>query len=287
MLVDTGVISWDSTLRSILGEQFAVEDEWATNHLTLADAVSHRTGMPRHDLVYRANGSAAEVMEGMRHLPMTAEPRIRFQYCNLMFTTLGVVVERLSGLGLGKYLTEMIWGPLEMRSTFLSLEDAKKCGAVLAQGYHWTNLSAGFVPLPLTPVDQVGGAGATISTVLDYAKWVRMFLHHESPLLHRGYAAVLEPRMIMDSVPSYVATDSLYAAGWIRSTYRGQKVVWHNGGLPGFGAMVVFLPESKFGVVVMGNSEAAQTYGSLEIVYSLIDDLLGVPDNERRDWFSE
>lgn len=58
-------------------------------------------------------------------------------------------------------------------------------------------------------------------------------------------------------------------------------------GFPVFGALVLFLPDWDFGVVIMGNSESVQTYASLEIAYTLVDDLLGVPKGERRNWLAE
>lgn len=40
---------WETKICSIIRDDFVLQDEWATNHLTLEDAVCHRTGMPRHD----------------------------------------------------------------------------------------------------------------------------------------------------------------------------------------------------------------------------------------------
>lgn len=183
LLVDTNALSWSSTVRSILGDDFAVEAEWPSHHLTIDDAVSHRSGLPRHDYVYHSNMSTTQMIRGLRHLPLTAEPRTTFQYCNLMFTTLGVIIETLSRQSLVQYLQEKLWTPLGMHSTFLSRASASETGGSrLATGYHWNDITKDYIPASTTPIDTVGGAGAIVSTVADYAKWVRMFLRRAHPL---------------------------------------------------------------------------------------------------------
>ena len=43
-------IDWESKLASLIREDFVLSDEYANNHVSLTDALSHRTGMPRHDI---------------------------------------------------------------------------------------------------------------------------------------------------------------------------------------------------------------------------------------------
>ena len=93
-------------------------DSWATSHVTLEDILSHRTGLPRHDLSYGGSQDTLKgVVQSLRHLPLTAEPRTKFQYCNLMFMTASYVAEVLEGKWLGDVLKERIWAPLGMTST--------------------------------------------------------------------------------------------------------------------------------------------------------------------------
>ncbi|KAK1714323.1 beta-lactamase/transpeptidase-like protein, partial [Colletotrichum lupini] len=43
-------LSWKTPVSHILRDDFVLSDEWATAHITLEDAMSHRTGYPSHDL---------------------------------------------------------------------------------------------------------------------------------------------------------------------------------------------------------------------------------------------
>jgi hypothetical protein len=45
-----------------------------------------------------------------------------------------------------------------------------------------------------------------------------------------------------------------YGLGWFLSLERGQKVVEHDGGMPGFLSKVSLMPAEKFGFVVLNNS---------------------------------
>ena len=90
--------------------RLVLKDEWATSYVTLEDALSHRTGMPRHDLSLNGlNTTVPDVVRKLRYLPMTAEPRAQWQYCNMMYITVTHLIETYTGDRLGKTLRERIW----------------------------------------------------------------------------------------------------------------------------------------------------------------------------------
>jgi len=43
-------LQWSTTIKSLIPEEFVTEDEYATNHLTLEDFLSHRSGYGRHEV---------------------------------------------------------------------------------------------------------------------------------------------------------------------------------------------------------------------------------------------
>lgn len=46
---NTARLAWDTPVHDIIPGDFVLADAWATTHVTLEDALSHRTGLPRHD----------------------------------------------------------------------------------------------------------------------------------------------------------------------------------------------------------------------------------------------
>jgi CubicO group peptidase (beta-lactamase class C family) len=123
---DEGKFSWDEPIRTYVPE-FAMEDDYATLHATTRDAVAHRTGLPRHDLVWYNSDTVDyhNVVERLPHLKMNAEFRERWQYNNLMYMTAGHVAEVLGGDSWEALVRARIFGPLGMTRTHTSIMDAK------------------------------------------------------------------------------------------------------------------------------------------------------------------
>ena len=63
MLADEGKLKWDDKVREHL-DYFRLSDELADREVTIRDLLCHRTGMPRHDLLW--SGRVAESARG-RH----------------------------------------------------------------------------------------------------------------------------------------------------------------------------------------------------------------------------
>ena len=45
-------INWKTKLASLIRDDFVLQDDYVTYHITLVDALSHRTGMPKHDMSF-------------------------------------------------------------------------------------------------------------------------------------------------------------------------------------------------------------------------------------------
>ncbi|KND87177.1 D-aminopeptidase [Tolypocladium ophioglossoides CBS 100239] len=278
---------WNTPISSIIRDDFVLQDEWATNHITLEDAVSHRTGMPRHDMtsLRSVNGRPAvprDIVRNLRNLPTTAEPRVKFQYCNLMFVTLSHVIETITGKWLGDVLKENIWSPLGMDSTYLDLDEALAAPNHLARGYYWDEENEKYNEVRYMPVTEVSGAGAIFSNVLDYAKWVKSLLHKTGPLSESVYEDIRKPRFI-SGTPSYGRDVPLYGLAWDRFIYKGHVVYTHDGGMHAFGAEVFWLPEIKYGVVSFANTAVSSNAAEEALVLKLVDEKLGIKEEDRID----
>ncbi|RYO87225.1 hypothetical protein DL764_008891 [Monosporascus ibericus] len=92
---DYSNITCTAPISYLLREDFILSDEWNTTHITVEDALSHWTGYPRHDLVVR--GLTRDSVRNLRNLPMSAEPRARYQYCKKMYGAVGYLIETLTG----------------------------------------------------------------------------------------------------------------------------------------------------------------------------------------------
>lgn len=285
-------LTWQTPLSSLIREDFVLPDEWATSHVTLEDALSHRTGMPDHDLSWGTlNTTVRDAVRKLRHLRMTAEPRTKWQYCNLMYITITHFIETYTSNWLSNILRDRIWEPLGMKDTFFSLSDSKAAtytgNASLARGYVWLNRTQEYRSVSYMDSDAVSGAGAIISNVLDYAKWLRCMMTMAAPLSQAAHNSLRFPRI---NIPAFgIQNTGLrvvhgYALGWFISYYRGEVMLWHTGSLGGFATMMAYLPRRNWGFTIMANDMEGGKITHQILSYQLLDDLLGTPQSERLSW---
>lgn len=252
--------------------------------------------MPRHDLsLVGSNTTVRDGVQKLRHLQMTAEPRTKWQYCNLMYIAVSHFIETYTGTLLGRTLSERIWKPLAMDNTFFSLSDAEAATytgkASLARGYSWLNKTREYLNVPYVDSDVVSGAGATISNVLDYAKWLRCLMARAPPLSSAAHDALHFPRINLplllppqDTKHSGFRGVDGYALAWFISNYRGEVMIWHPGGLLGFATMMAYLPRKQWGFTIMANSGQGGRRANQILSFELLDDILGTPESERLSW---
>ncbi|KAL7820596.1 putative penicillin-binding protein [Trichoderma gracile] len=289
---------WSTPISSIIRDDFVLQDEWATNHVTLDDAVSHRTGMPRHDgsllSVVDDGGSSdsssssrpatpRDVVRNLRNLPLAAEPRQVSYYCNLMYATLSHVVETVTGKWLGRVLREVIWAPLGMDSTFFDLQSALDAPEHMASGYAWDDERGEYKEIPYMTLTEVSGAGSVISNALDYAKWIKSLIQQSGPLSEQVHEDIRTPRAFWGGSPDKGYDLQLYGLGWIRTLHKGHVVYTHAGGMHAYGTEVYWFPEAKYGVVVFGNTATCHVVEEV-VGWKLIDDRLGIPEEDRFDY---
>ncbi|POR35851.1 Beta-lactamase/transpeptidase-like protein [Tolypocladium paradoxum] len=278
---------WLTPISSILKDDFVLQDQWATDHLTLEDAVSHRTGIPRHDrsLMREKGGvplSLKDIVRNLRNLPIPNEPRTKFRYSNYMYITLSHVIETVTKKKLKQVMREMIWDPLGMKSTYFGLQEANKALGKLATGYIWIDQFQNHSPAAYMPLTDLSGAAAVISNVRDYAKWIQSLLNQTQLFSESVHQDILTPRMIQYPLPSNNFDVTLYGLGWYRATLGGLVAYRHDGEIIGFGAQVYLFPDDEFGFVIFANDDSASTVNAL-ISRKLIADKFNIPENDILD----
>jgi CubicO group peptidase (beta-lactamase class C family) len=249
-----------------------LSDEYVTGHATLEDALSHRTGLPRHDLSYGGpNFTIQNLIDSLPYLPVTREIRQEWQYCNIMFLVLSSIIEKLSGSTLGSFFKKHIWDPLGMTNTYINLDDAKS-SSHLATGYYYDNDTAEYLSLDYIDPEFVAGAGGIISSVSDFAKYLRAMLQSDPVLLSaKSYTELRTGRIIMPQPLGGISVGpAAYSLGWMVGVISGVEVFYHTGNVPGFTTFMMYIPQKKWAVAVMANGDI----GGGPLVYALALELL-------------
>ncbi|ODA80212.1 hypothetical protein RJ55_03170 [Drechmeria coniospora] len=281
-------VQYEATMSSLLPDDFVMPGTDHA-HVTLEDVLSHRTGMPPHEMALfgaqakspnRAD-DARSITRKLRHLPVVAANGEKFVYCNMMYTAASHLVEQKSGTSFSDFLEENLLGPLRLDSTALLLERAqeKGLGHRVAAGYvrsRKTGQPSEAPPLAGTPESQ--GAGQIFSTANDYAKWVKAMMHREGPITDRVYQGLTKKRMLQDPPAEGMSEDQMiyYSFGWDVRQYRGHTIVSHDGGDIGCQCNHFFVPELKFGGAIFSNSDHAGPLVS-QLTFQVIDEVLQGP----------
>ncbi len=153
---------------------FALADPWVTDHLTISDLYTHRSGLPDHagdgleDLGY----NRAQVLEKLRQLPLNPF-RITYEYTNFGVTAGAEAVAAAAGTDWETLSQNTIYGPLGMTSTSSRFADYqarenRTVGHILEDGKYKVG--------PVRDADAQSPAGGVSSSVNDMAKWLDMVL---------------------------------------------------------------------------------------------------------------
>ena len=281
ILVDEGKVEWDKPVRNYL-PAFELKDEYITANMTVRDLVTHRSGLPRHDLLwYGSSLTRKEIFDRLRYLDFSAGFREKFQYNNLMFMTAGYLVGQVTNNSWENFVAERIFKPLDMTNSNFSVEASQKA-TDFAQPYSIENEKV--KKIPFRNLDEIGPAGSINSCVDDMLKWLQFHLNKgkvgDKQLVSESEMQNMQtPYMFISSrMESNDRSHSNYGLGWFISMYRGHKFVQHDGGIDGFVTSTTFLPFDNLGVFVVNN--AASSISSYVTSYA-VDLLLGFEPIDR------
>ncbi len=285
ILVDEGRVEWDRPVIDYLPD-FRLKDEYATMHVTVRDLLLHRTGLPRHDLVwYGASLSRQQLYHRLRFLTPSAELRQLWQYQNLMYMTAGYLIEKITGQSWESFVRNRILEPLEMHETNFSVEVSKRADDAALP---YAEVKGKLKRIPFRNIDAMGPAGSINSNLEEMAHWVLLQLNKGTYKGRRIISAetlseIHRPQMVVPRPRKYKELFYLnYAMGWMVTSYRGHLLLMHGGSIDGFKAAVSFMPDDGLGLIVFANKSGTPVPQLL--TYAIYDRLLGLkpaPWNER------
>ncbi|MGH9863563.1 MAG: serine hydrolase [Candidatus Acidiferrales bacterium] len=288
MLVDEGKLEWDRPVREFLPE-FRLNDPVASERMTPRDLVTHRSGLPRHDLLwYNAGFTRREMVERLRYLEPSKDFRSTYQYNNLMFMTAGYLVGQRAGMSWEDFVRRRIFQPLAMTSSNFSVRDSEK-SPDFAQPYEKVKEEVKLVPFRV--IDEIAPAGSINSSADAMSRYL---------LMHSNGGQLGEQRLLSDNNSTQMQSPQMVIPGWLRfkevghssygmaftiGTYRGLKTVAHGGAIDGFLALLTFMPQEKIGAVVLTN--LGSHLATSVLAYNIYDRLLGLQPVDWEGRFKE
>ncbi len=236
-------------------------------------------------------------MRRLKDVPLKTGLRETYAYDNILYAVATRVIEQVSGQSYAQFLQQRFFTPLGMAGTRFNV-DALQPGDAAASGHAKADFTTLKPTFPLT-WHNAAGAGGIYSSVHDMSRWMRAQLAggtytdgqgREQRLFsaqrQKEMWSLITPEPIPEpSVPELAAAkpDFIgYGEGWVSSSFRGEKLVWHTGGWPGMVSRVTLVPGRNPGIVVLTNQEAGGAFNALTM--HILDAFL--QPAKRTDWIA-
>ncbi|KAK0609953.1 putative D-aminoacylase [Bombardia bombarda] len=309
ILVDEGRLDWTTQLQHVVPE---FERSDAAANITIADLLSHRTGLPGYDALWLLSDNKVrlkrrDAISILSYVPASAPLRTEWLYNNFAYEAVGQVIERLSGIDYASFLKDRILEPLGMSKTFYT--DFPANSSDFAMPYIGLQNATPFqVPQPFYGRDVLlGSAGGIRSSVHDLLVFYKALIDAAqfeiegtgmdsgrlNPLKH--LEQMWRPLV---GLPAPSLREVSYASGWLRAQLPtpladygpGTKPMlgaglpsrlglFHGGEAFGFTSFVALFPETSSAVVVLSNALALTDTTRL-VGQLLIEELFGNKINE-------
>lgn len=252
--VEAGRVDLDAPVRGYL-PWFRLADREVSDRITARQLLTHTSGIPTSasgeigDRYDNAPGALAAAARDLARIEPAGRSGGSYAYSSAGYAVLGALVEEVSGRPFGDYLHEKILDPLGMEHAVATERDFVR--ERVAPGHR--SFFGTQVPFDApydtsgVPYGQVGGS------VRDLARFALAELGGGE--LHGR--RVLSPAGIADTQRGHVESSAdHYGLGWSVGMLKGtgERMVWHDGALPGFQAMLVLLPDSDRAVIVLQNA---------------------------------
>ncbi|MBL4744795.1 MAG: serine hydrolase [Flavobacteriaceae bacterium] len=258
-LVDLGKIKWTDKVINYL-PYFKMYDDYVTQHFTIADLLSHRSGLATFSgdlLWYATTKTPKEIIQAQQYLQPKFEFRTTFGYSNISYLAAGQILEKVTEKSWSTYVQEEFIRPLKMDRTLTSTSQLTSTHNI-ATPYFTENGKN--IALAWVNWDNIAPAGALISSVHDFSKWLQLNLK-EGTIDEKEYFSTKQFNQLTTPHINFSVRKnahkkhfSSYGMGWNLEDYEGVKIISHSGGYDGMISKSFFIPEKDLAVVILTNS---------------------------------
>lgn len=269
-LVEQGKMDWDEPVRAHV-PGFRLSDPDANEKVTIRDLLCHRAGLASlPSLWYGTEASAEDIVEAVGRAELLHPFREVFEYSNVSYMIAGMAAANGAGAeSWHELIREQLLEPLGMAGATTreaeALSDPEQ-----ARGYAWDEDTGGLRVLPLRRLDVIAPAGAVNASAREMTHWLRMLLDRGE---FEGRRIVGREALEQTWEPQMPAFGVEYALGWLVSEWRGRRMLTHTGGIDGFAAIVVVMPDDDLAYALLINRGGSAVSGLSQHV--VLEGMLG------------
>jgi CubicO group peptidase (beta-lactamase class C family) len=263
-LVEAGKIDLDAPVTRYI-PWFRTADLTSSNQITVRNLLNQDSGLGvyagRQGMADDDQSSTA-LEQGVRQLAglQLSHPMGQaYEYSNVNYSILGLIVQAVSGKPYEEYVTSEIFTPLQMKRSAATITDpaVKDLASGHRYWFFWPVAFDAPYPRRLTP------AGFLISTAEDMS-------HYLIAQLNGGaydQQQVLSPSGIdtLHSAGAKMGPSSSYGMGWIVRGQLGARKIEHTGDTSNFHSNMLLLPDQQLGIVILINVSGYSQINAINI----------------------
>jgi CubicO group peptidase (beta-lactamase class C family) len=245
-LVEMQKLDLDAPVRKYL-PAFQLDDENVAAHVTLRHLLTHRGGWlgDYFDDTGDGDDAIARYVNKMVELPQLTPLGSVYHYNNAGFAVAGRVIELATAKTYEKALREMVLEPLGLNMSFFFPRHVMTRRFVVG---HNVEEDQPKVARPWPIARSANPVGGISSTVNDQLRYARFCLSDGAPLLSR------DSMRLMQTPQASAALDEQIGLSWFISDASGTRTIRHGGATNGQQSAFLFVPERRFAVTVLTNS---------------------------------
>ena len=218
----------------------------AWKDITVWNLLTHTSGLGDYppDVDLRRDYTEDQFFESFKKAPLDFAPGTNWNYSNVGYVTLGILIRKVTGKYYGDFLQERIFKPLGMTTArIISEEDIipnRSSGYRLVNGelknQEW-----------VSPSTNSTADGSLYFSILDLAKWDAA-LYTDTPLTEASRNKIWAPARLSDG------TTKGYGFGWHILNLHGHRLIVHGGAWQGFKTHILRFMDSKLTIIFLTNS---------------------------------
>ena len=247
MLVEAGKIGLNDPLTKYFSE---APPNW--KNVTVRELLSHTGGFGDYpkNFNFRKDWTEPQLLKLVESIPLAYPPGSKWEYSNLGYLTLGILIHRVSGEFYGDFLRQRIFQPLGMQATRIISEadivPNRAAGYRLVKGelknQEW-----------VAPAMNTTADGSLYFSIVDLSKWDAAL--YEGKLLKRSsFDLMWTPVKLKDGQPNKAG----YGFGWFIEERNGHRCIHHDGSWQGFETAIDRYVDDHLSVVALTNLAGAK-----------------------------
>ncbi len=267
--VEEGRVDLDDPVTMWIPE-FTLSGQWTAESITVRHLLTHSSAIPDtyEDFPGPVGDQAlTEWAADFDEVRLHAPPGTFWNYTSPGFGLAGLIAERASGVFYRELMAGRVFAAAGMGMT--TFDPAEIVASDNYSYGHQSQPGGGMAVFAPDDYDSwlAAPTGLAFSTAGDLARWALLLIDGGGSVLSLPSVEAMQSRQVyLDYYPDYYYGLAIYV-----EKYKGLDLRYHGGSITGWGAWLLWEPETRFVVSILGNADSSLSGAAFCIVDAMLE----------------